>query len=92
MSSTFVPVPRPRSKEDVSCLIPMVHGGTSNPALDRWLAESVDDQPFNAIAAVEWIPNNNNNNNNNPKSSKAHSSVACSASPALSPENNESES
>ncbi|KAG5657336.1 hypothetical protein KAF25_005900 [Fusarium avenaceum] len=65
MSNTFVTVPRPGDKTSAS---QVQHGRHEKYVMDRWLSESVDNQPYNAIAAVKLEPYVNNNGNCEPDS------------------------
>ncbi|KAI0546702.1 hypothetical protein F4679DRAFT_598495 [Xylaria curta] len=71
----FVPVPRPSDTTSIS------HAGdhklpdrANASPLDRWLAESFKDQPFNTLAAVQRVPSLDHPA---PASSKARSSIVC---------------
>ncbi|KIL87861.1 hypothetical protein FAVG1_08742 [Fusarium avenaceum] len=60
MPNTFVTVLRPGDKASAS---QVEHGRHEKYVMDKWLSESVDNQPYNAIAAVKSEPCINNNEN-----------------------------
>ncbi|EYB26078.1 hypothetical protein FG05_35330 [Fusarium graminearum] len=64
MSDTFVTVPRPKDKTATS----KGQHHQQSYQMSRWLSESVEEQPYNTIAAIKHRPTIENNKNQNSES------------------------
>ncbi|KAK4212751.1 hypothetical protein QBC37DRAFT_186605 [Rhypophila decipiens] len=65
--SRFVPVPRPWKDKAIQSAAVSVHKTDSGNAIDRWLSESVNDQPFNTIAFVQQASTTSKSTNTSKK-------------------------